>query len=79
VWEESFWKPAPVQSATSAPSHPLPVPMIGSIVFLVGLTIALTLFAGPVSTLTRHAAEQLLDRNSYLLAVLGEEVAGAAR
>ena len=52
---------------------------LAPIVFLVSLTIALTVLAGPVSSMTMRAAEQLLDRNTYVHAVLGEGVPRAAR
>jgi multicomponent Na+:H+ antiporter subunit D len=77
LWEEAFWKPTPIPS--SSPVARLGVPILAPIVFLVSLTIALTVLAGPVSSITMQAAEQLLDRNSYVRAVLGEEVARAAR
>jgi multicomponent Na+:H+ antiporter subunit D len=79
LWEESFWKPAP--SPASSPVHQ---PRIGArivapIAFLVSLTIGLTALAGPVSSLTTRAAEELLDGNAYVRAVLGEGVGRAAR
>jgi multicomponent Na+:H+ antiporter subunit D len=80
LWEESFWKPASAPSSSSSVGRPRLGPAIlAPIVFLVSLTIALTVMAGPVSTMTMRAAEQLLDRNAYIQAVLGEEVARAAR
>ena len=79
LWEEAFWKPAPEPS-----SHPVPQTRLGATVvlpvaFLASLTIALTVFAGPVSGLSLRAAEQLLERNTYMRAVLGEGVPRAAR
>jgi multicomponent Na+:H+ antiporter subunit D len=79
LWEESFWRPAPIPA-----SSPLPQPRIGALIvapiaFLVSLTIGLSVLAGPVSGLTTRAGEQLLDRNAYVHAVLGEEVQNAAR
>jgi multicomponent Na+:H+ antiporter subunit D len=79
LWEEAFWKPAPVASSASALHSRLALPILAPIVFLVGLTLALTVFAGPVSTVTMRAAGQLLDRNTYIRAILGEEVPRAAR
>jgi multicomponent Na+:H+ antiporter subunit D len=79
LWEESIWKPAPVPSSASVPQRHLVVPLVAPIVFLVGLTIAFTALAGPVSSVTMRAAEQLLDRDAYVRAVLGEEVPRAAR
>jgi multicomponent Na+:H+ antiporter subunit D len=79
LWEESFWKPASAPSSASAARPRLGTAILAPIVFLVSLTLALTVSAGPVSSMTMRAAEQLLDRNSYVRAVLGEEVARAAR
>jgi multicomponent Na+:H+ antiporter subunit D len=53
--------------------------MVAPIAFLVSLTIGLTVMAGPISKVTARAAEQLLDRNAYIRAVLGEGVLRAAR
>lgn len=77
VWEEAFWRPAPVSATYHLPR--LGVRILAPIAFLVALTVGLTVFAGPVSGLTTHAAEQLLDRNAYIGAVLGEEGPRAAR
>jgi multicomponent Na+:H+ antiporter subunit D len=80
LWEEAFWKPAPVRA-----SKVVHEPRIGGalilapIVFLVSLTIGLTVAAGPVSEMTMRAAHQLLDRDGYLRAVLREEGPRAAR
>jgi len=79
LWDESIWKPAPVISSASVPQRRLVVPLVAPIVFLVVLTIAFTAMAGPVSSLTMRAAEQLLGRDAYVRAVLGPEVPRAAR
>jgi multicomponent Na+:H+ antiporter subunit D len=79
LWDESFWKPAPVPAPSSVPQHRLNVTILAPIVFLVSLTIGLTALAGPVSGVTTRAAEQVLDRTAYVRAVLGEEVPRAAR
>jgi multicomponent Na+:H+ antiporter subunit D len=79
LWEEAFWKAAPVLTSSSVPHPRLGAQILAPIVFLVCLTIALTVWAGPVSRLTTRAAEQLLDRNAYVHAVLGEEGPRAAR
>ena len=79
LWEEAFWKPAPVASSASALHSRLTLPILSPIVFLVGLTLALTVLAGPVSSVSMRAAGQLLDRDTYVRAILGEEVPRAAR
>jgi multicomponent Na+:H+ antiporter subunit D len=79
LWEASLWRPAPVRSSSSVPLPRLGTAIVAPIWFLVSLTIALTALAGPVSNLTTRAAEQLLDRDTYVRAVLGEGVPRAAR
>jgi multicomponent Na+:H+ antiporter subunit D len=79
LWEEAFWKPALLPAPSSVPQPRLGVPIIAPIAFLVSLTIGLSALAGPISGLTTRAAEQLLDRNAYIRAVLGEELSRAAR
>jgi len=79
LWEEAFWKPAPMPSPSALPHSRLNVRILAPIAFLITLTIALTALAGPVSSVTMRAAEQLLDRNSYIRAVLGEEASRAVR
>jgi len=48
-------------------------------VLLVSLTIAFSVAAGPVYGLAARAAQQLLDRDGYVRAVLGEGGQRAAR
>ena len=79
LWAEGFWKPAPAVPSSLAAQPHLGIAILAPIVFLVSLTIALTALAGPVSNLTTRAAEQLLDRNTYVRAVLGQEAPRAAR
>ena len=76
VWEEGFWKPA------SHPSKALPRlggAIVAPIAFLVTLTVGVTLLAGPLYGMTFSAAEQLLNPQGYVRAVLGEEIPRAAR
>jgi multicomponent Na+:H+ antiporter subunit D len=66
VWNEAFWKPAPVESAGTPPS-PL---MLAPIAALVGLTLGISVAAGPVFEISRAAADQLLHPQDYVRAVL---------
>jgi multicomponent Na+:H+ antiporter subunit D len=79
VWEEAFWKPA--ADSPSAPAHQprLGGAILSPVVFLVTLTIAFSVAAGPVYDLANRAAQQLLDREEYVRAVLGEGGRRAAR
>jgi len=69
---------APVGRAAGPGAKPnsvtlLPRTMVGSTVGLVVLGVALTVFAGPLFTVSDQAAEDMLDRSSYIQAVLGED------
>jgi multicomponent Na+:H+ antiporter subunit D len=79
VWEEAFWKPAPTEPQSSLPHPRLGMAILAPIAFLVSVTVGLTLLAGPVSGMSVSAAEQLLNRDGYVRAVLGMEVRRAAR
>lgn len=79
VWDESFWKPAPDQPAHVAHPQRLSAAMLAPVAFLVTLTIGLTLAADPVYRVATRAAQQLLDRDGYVRAVLGEGGQRAAR
>jgi multicomponent Na+:H+ antiporter subunit D len=79
VWEQAFWKPAP---ETATPLHHQPrlgAVVVAPVALLVGLTIAMSVGAGPLYSVAARAAEQLLDNEGYVRAVLQEEVPRAAR
>jgi len=78
VWEESFWKPAPGQAHVAHPPR-LGAAILAPVAFLVTLTIGLTLAADPTYRVATTAAQQLLDRDGYVSAVLGNGVLRAAR
>jgi multicomponent Na+:H+ antiporter subunit D len=66
TWSDIFWKPA-AQSDLASPGTPLLFAISG----LSLLTLAITVGAGPLFELTSRAAQQLLQRNDYIQAVLG--------
>jgi len=72
IWSEAFWKPSPHEAgaAESYPPEALRL-MIGPVVALATLTVLIGLGAGPLFNLSLEAADQLLDRNAYVTAVLG--------
>jgi multicomponent Na+:H+ antiporter subunit D len=47
--------------------------MVGSTLGLVLLGVSLTVFAGPLFKVSDQAARDMLDRSSYIQAVLGHE------
>jgi multicomponent Na+:H+ antiporter subunit D len=69
LWEGAFWKASPAAPPVARLSSAMLVPIAA----LVSLTLGLTIAAGPVFELSVRAAEQLLDRNGYVSAVLAGE------
>ena len=67
LWDEAFWKPPPPE----ANSAPLGTAILAPIAVLAMLTLALALAAEPVLNVSRRAAEQLLQPDGYVRAVLG--------
>jgi multicomponent Na+:H+ antiporter subunit D len=72
IWAETFWKPA-VADAAGPPAAT--AGRLNSLLSLTGalaaMTVAIGLGAEAVFALARAAAEQLLDRETYIRAVLG--------
>ena len=54
-------------------------PILAPVVLLVTLTIGFSVAAGPIYGLATGAARQLLDRDGYVRAVLGDGGQRAAR
>jgi multicomponent Na+:H+ antiporter subunit D len=75
LWAAAFWKASPEDAAADAgPQRPAGgrlAPLLLPIGTLAALTVAIGLGAEPVFELARGAAEQLLDREGYVRAVLG--------
>jgi multicomponent Na+:H+ antiporter subunit D len=67
VWTEGFWAPGPEVADTNTPGTSLLVVIGGLNV----VTLAMTVWAGPLFDLTIRAAQQLLQRDQYIRAVLG--------
>jgi multicomponent Na+:H+ antiporter subunit D len=70
VWREVFWKP-PLHEEAPAPRGP--AALLGPCVVLALLMVGLGLGARPLLVLSDAAAGQLLDRDTYIHAVLGGE------
>ena len=67
LWADGFWKPAAQEHDRSTPGRPLVIVILALSVVTVGITI----WAGPLFDLTSRAANQLLQRDEYIQAVLG--------
>lgn len=68
TWADGFWRPAGDARDMMAPGTPLLV----AIAALSVVTLAMTIWAEPLFDLTSRSAEQLLRRDEYVRAVLGE-------
>jgi multicomponent Na+:H+ antiporter subunit D len=71
IWAEAFWKPL---SEDTPPRAPLTAGskavLLAPIVVLTALTVAIGLAGQPLFELSQQAADQLLDRQGYIDAVL---------
>jgi multicomponent Na+:H+ antiporter subunit D len=79
VWDEAFWKPAADQRREPTHQPRIGGAILAPVVLLVSLTVGFSVAAGPVYDLATRAAQQLLDRDGYVRAVLGEGSPRAAR
>jgi multicomponent Na+:H+ antiporter subunit D len=67
VWSDSFWRPAAESPDRGSPGGPL----LAAVAALSLLTVAMTFAAEPLFEVTSRAAQQLLERDAYIQAVLG--------
>jgi multicomponent Na+:H+ antiporter subunit D len=67
TWADAFWRPADHARDLSTPGMPL-LTAIGGLSLL---TVAMTIGAEPLFELTARSAQQLLQREEYVRAVLG--------
>jgi multicomponent Na+:H+ antiporter subunit D len=73
IWMGAFWSPRE-EGAPGPPEGALakrPVLMVAPTAVLVACSLAIAVAAGPIYTYSERTARELLDRNSYISAVLG--------
>ena len=72
AWNKAFWQvpPAPLEGTR------LPRGMVGPTTALVVFGLGLTVVAGPLYSYTQQAAENLRDRETYIIGVLPDGVRG---
>ncbi|HEX6257375.1 MAG TPA: proton-conducting transporter membrane subunit, partial [Euzebyales bacterium] len=81
IWGGAFWgRPEDVEGRLASSDRSLRMKlnplMLGSTVVLVGISVAISVFATPLYGLSERAAETLVERDPYVDAVLGpDEVA----
>lgn len=75
IWNEAFWKKVPEDHIEESQSKSVPLssikPMIIPVVMLAGITLFIGLFGESVLNLAMMTAEQLLNPEIYIHAVLG--------
>jgi multicomponent Na+:H+ antiporter subunit D len=69
IWAEAFWKPEPKTAAPHV-KRPAGVALWAPAISLAAMTLAIAAAAGPLFELSRVAAEQLLNPQYYIRAVL---------
>ena len=73
IWLEAFWKPHPEPALAEGRTltRGETWALVGPIVALATITVVIGLVAAPFYAVSATAAEQLLDPEPYLTAVLG--------
>jgi len=72
IWAEAFWKPEPEDAVVcqANPSWRLRFCLFGPPIMLASITVGIGVLAGPVMNASMATAEQLLDPDVYIDAVL---------
>lgn len=78
IWSEAFWKGPERTQDEPEEIEAAPKTMVLPVAALALLTILIGLFAGPMFALADRAAGQLMDKQGYARAVLGEPGAAPA-
>jgi multicomponent Na+:H+ antiporter subunit D len=78
IWNEAFWKAQPEDQRALAWTRRERLATYLPIVALGALTMTIGLFTEPFAALSLQAAESLLDRQSYIVAVLGPDAVRVA-
>ncbi|TLP99713.1 Na+/H+ antiporter subunit D [Nesterenkonia salmonea] len=86
IWARGFWRKAEdvekperiliqksLAHARAANKRLLPAAMVAPTALLVAMSLAFTVFAGPLMNFSRAAAQDMYERTPYLEAVLGED------
>ncbi|CAM4289543.1 Na+/H+ antiporter subunit D [Gillisia hiemivivida] len=77
IWNEAFWKKVPEEYMEESQTKSVPLssikPMIIPVVMLAGITLFIGLFGESVLNLAMMTAEQLLNPEIYIHAVLGND------
>jgi multicomponent Na+:H+ antiporter subunit D len=72
IWAEAFWKGPERTQDESETVVRAPVSMLLPVAALATITVLVGVFAGPLFGVATRAADQLLDKEGYASAVLGE-------
>jgi len=72
AWNKTFWQPSP----EPLPDNSLPASMVGPSTVMVVLTLAITVFAGPLYDYANKSASTMSDNTFYINAVLGDQGRG---
>ncbi|MDV6029173.1 MAG: Na+/H+ antiporter subunit D [Phycisphaera sp. RhM] len=80
IWTEAFWKPVPGDAMTNVSpprrSRAGRACLYGPAILLASITVGIGVMAGPVMNASMATAEQLLDQNAYIQAVLPDGPTG---
>ncbi len=83
IWSEVYWGvDTRVEQELSGTGSRPPMPVLGAlllpVLLLTAVSLGIAVFAGPLLELSQEAGAQLLDRDAYIRAVLGDAALEAA-
>lgn len=75
IWNRAFWQ----GPQGELEENPVPGVMYGATIAMVAVSVALTIFAGPLMSFADAAGEAVMQRAPYVEAVLGDDAASELR
>ncbi len=75
IWNRAFWQEPTIELE----ERPLPRSTVAATMGMIGVMLAMSVFAGPLVNLSRDAAHTILQRRPYVEAVLGKDQADQLR
>lgn len=71
IWSEVFWKAPKTETIEALEQRPLSVWIMAPVILLATITVSIGIFGEQLLQVAEQAAEQLLQRDAYIEAVLG--------
>lgn len=74
IWADVFWKAPHAETESQLKVKPLTIWMTLPVILLATMTVSIGIWGEPLLQIAEQSAEQLLNRNGYIQAVLGDRL-----